>query len=119
MLARAQGDEPPPDGPKETWLVIEVPDVGRVIERLPHEPSIVMVRYADLSGDLVDRVHPARILCPLFSPTFDAFDVLRQISRAQWRGKVSVITHPLPNQRMVERELRAKAHGLQVELLPI
>lgn len=119
MRSLAPGVGPPPAGTRETWLVIEAPGAFRVIDRLPQQPSVVMARFSDVSPDLVDRVQPARILCPLFARTFDAMDVLRCVSMARWRSNVFVLTQPLPNQRMVERELRANSGGLKVEILAI
>lgn len=119
MRSLAPGVGPPAAGNRETWLVIEAPGAFRVIDRLPQQPSIVMARFSDLGPDLVDRVQPNRVLCPLFARAFDAVDVLRRVSAAQWRTAVFVLTAPLPNQRMVERELRANAGGLQVDILSL
>lgn len=117
MRLLVPGTSPPPIETRETWLAIETRDAFRYIQNMSFKPSIVVARFSDLKPDLVNRVQPELILCPLMGPGFDALDVLCHASMADWRASIGVLSPPLPNHRMVERELKAHSGGLSVNLL--
>lgn len=117
MRSLVPGTRPPPIETRETWLVVETRDAFRYIQNTPLRPSIVVARFGDLSASLVDRVQPELIICPLMANGFDAMDVLSRAKSATWRASICVLTPPLPNQKMVERELKSHASGLRVDLL--
>ncbi|WP_206611523.1 hypothetical protein [Falsirhodobacter deserti] len=119
MRSPISGVSPPPLGTPETWLVVETPHAFMYIDQLPRRPSIVMARFRDMSGSLVDCVRPDWILCPLFTDSFDAFDILRHVSEAEHQPNIGVLTQKLPNGRMVEEELKARAGPLNVRILAL
>lgn len=119
MRSLVPGVRPPPSGTRDTWLVIETPNAFRYLDTLPARPSVVMARYRDLDDRLLARVQADWVLCPLMTPSFDALDVLRQIRQSPLRPQVGILSPPLPNSAMVERELRANARDLTIRLLQV
>lgn len=118
MRSLVSGVAPPPTGRRETWLVIETREAFRFIEASKARPSIVIARFADLGDDLLRRISPDMIICPLVMSHFDAIEALQKIRHSTWQGRISIISPvPLPNHKMVERELKATAGGLKMELL--
>ncbi|WP_309664992.1 hypothetical protein [Tabrizicola sp.] len=56
---------------------------------------------------------------PLVGPSYDALDVLEQLSQAHYRGTLRVLAPKLPNRQLVLRELEAVARrkGILIELV--
>jgi hypothetical protein len=81
-------------------------------------PEVVLVHltYAELSPQTISRHLPDLVILPLFGPGFDAIDALARLDRFGFRGEVLVRTPPLPNNRIVERELAAVVPNLRVRL---
>lgn len=63
------------------------------------------------------RLTDAVVGCLLLGSQMDAIDVLRQLQEAGYRGQVMVVAPPMPDPRMVERELTLLAPGLSVRLI--
>lgn len=79
--------------------------------------SLVVCAFASLERALLDRVSPRSVVCPLMAEGFEALQVLTLLRQAGYAGDVMVVAPPLPDPRMVERELRAVAPGLRVTLI--
>ena len=101
----------------ETLLLIEVPQALPLIDRLPRRPSVVIARFNGLDKELLRRVSPDRVICPLISADFDALEVLRCLRRLRWQGPVEVVGGGVSDPDMVEEELRAALPGRRVNLL--
>lgn len=101
-----------------TWLLIDAPQVLRVINTMPNRPSVVIARYADLNAKLLIRVMPDWVICPLISNDFDASELLKRIRRTRWRGIVGVIAAPdMPDLDALRTELEDIAPNLDIRVL--
>jgi alkanesulfonate monooxygenase SsuD/methylene tetrahydromethanopterin reductase-like flavin-dependent oxidoreductase (luciferase family) len=65
----------------------------------------------------LDRLTDAVVACLLLGSQMDAIDVIAQLRVAGYRGQVTVVAPPMPNPRMVERELVQLAPSMQVQLV--
>ncbi len=101
----------------ETLLLIEVPRALSLIDRLPRRPSLVITRFSGLDQALIRRVAPDRVICPLVSAEFDAFEVMARLRTIRWQGPVCVIGNDVPDTCMIEEELRAALPGRPVHLV--
>lgn len=68
--------------------------------------SLVSCAFPSLDGALLDQLKPAGVAFALFASGFDAPQLIARLSELGFTGWVCVITPPLPDRRMVERELR-------------
>lgn len=83
---------------------------------LPGPPPVVISRLASLDGALLEQVRPARILCPLLARDFDASLVATRLQALGYDGHLTVVSPPLPNRAMVQRELASLAPGMTVDV---
>jgi hypothetical protein len=82
-------------------------------------PRVVPTPFAALTPGLVERARPRAVVFGLFTAGLDAFQIVRRLERIGWRGRVLVLTAPLPNPRMVEQELRGQAPALRLRLIAL
>ena len=103
----------------EVYLVIEVPKTVGFVNALPVHVTAVPVLFSSLEQKLVSSVSPTKVVVPLMARGFDAADVVEQLATCGYRGAVWVLAPKLPNRRMVERELKSLASGIQVEVIEL
>jgi hypothetical protein len=63
------------------------------------------------------RLDDAMVGCFLFGNQLDASDVIERLVRSGYRGSVTVVAPPLPDPRMVQRELESCGPSLTITLL--
>ncbi|MBT9245307.1 hypothetical protein KM031_00095 [Gemmobacter fulvus] len=103
--------------PPRSVLVIEAPEAMPLIEALEPRPQVMAVRFAHLSRMLLEKLDPDCIALPLLRPGFDALHVIERLMELGYRGHICAVSPPLPDQTMVEAELRAAAPGITVRLI--
>ena len=84
---------------------------------IPHSGAMVLCHYARLSRALISRVTPDCVVAPLLSPAFDIFDLIRLLEETNYASDLLAVTPPLPNGRMVLRELRSGSRQMRLRLL--
>lgn len=95
-----------------TVLVVEGAHPGVVSADVTH----VTLPLRGITARVLSTVLPELVILPLFGAGFDAIEALSQLERLGYRGEVLVRTPPLPNARIVERELAAVVPMLTVRL---
>ena len=103
----------------EIYLVIEVPRTVGFVNARPVHVTAVPILFSALEQKLVSSVAPTKVVVPLITRNFDAADVVEQLAVCGFQGSVWVLSPKLPNRRMVERELRSLASGIQVEVIEL
>ena len=99
-------------------LVVEPGGFLSVLARdIPHNGAMVLCQYARLSRALICRVMPDCVVAPLFSPVFDIVELAHVLNEADYQGALMAISPPLPNGRMVLRELQDLAPRMVVRLI--
>lgn len=58
-----------------------------------------------------------KVYCPLVSDEFDALAVAVRLVKLGYGGALIVLAPPLPNPKMVEREIRNQSGGLEVRVV--
>ncbi|MFT4150173.1 MAG: hypothetical protein QM656_08250 [Paracoccaceae bacterium] len=96
------------DGGDGILLALEGADWPRADATLP---------MARLNARTLLALHPDEIACALFAPGHDATQVVARLETMGYRGLITVVAPPLPDPRMVERELRALGPGLRLRLV--
>lgn len=84
---------------------------------LPSANAIVRARGAELDAALLARVRPHTVVAPLIGREGDALTLVAQLVSLGYDGRIVVLAAPLPDRAMVERELRAAAPGLRLDLI--
>jgi hypothetical protein len=77
--------------------------------------SLTHCLIADLTGAVLAGTPPDLVIMPLFWADQDAALAIERLIELGYRGKVAVLAPPLPNPRLVERELCGL--GLRVTLI--
>lgn len=77
--------------------------------------AAVHLTLTGLTKEILQTVQPTLIICPLFTADFDATTAIERLIDLGYAGRVSILAPPLPNPRLVERELRGL--GLAVMLI--
>lgn len=103
----------------EVYLVVEVPKTVGFLDALPLHVTPVSVLFSSLEQKLVSSVAPSKVVVPLMARGFDAAEVIEQLASCGYQGAVWVLAPKLPNRRMVERELRSMAQGIQIEVIEL
>lgn len=103
----------------EIYLVVEVPKSVGFIAALPVHVTAVPILFSALEQKLVSSVSPTKVVVPLMARGFDAADVVEQLAACGFQGAVWVLAPKLPNRRMVERELKSLATGIQIEVIEL
>ena len=99
--------------------MVEVPKSVGFIAALPVHVTAVPILFSALEQKLVSSVSPTKVVVPLMARGFDAADVVEQLAACGFQGAVWVLAPKLPNRRMVERELKSLATGIQIEVIEL
>ncbi|MGO4854853.1 hypothetical protein [Phaeovulum sp. W22_SRMD_FR3] len=81
--------------------------------------SVTLITFAELDRFVLERYHPDVVLAPLMTARYDILDVLQRLHELKFRGSLRAIAPTMPNLMMIRSELRAKARGLDFEVLEI
>lgn len=90
-------------------------DMARLQSRLS-----VSMRFETLEGttrDVFQRAPVDTVVTPLFGADCDAEMVAEELTRLGFSGLLQVLCPTLPNQRMVEREIRRSVDGYKMQFL--
>jgi len=118
MSAKPTFEIPAPAyAPRETLLIIDAPEALVLVAQLEKPPEVVVSLFPQLDAALLDRVRPDCIALPLLDPRLDVAQALQRLAELGYRGRICVLTAPLPDHAMVEAELRALAPGVTVHLI--
>lgn len=102
-------------GRPQAAVVLTIVAAGRRAE--PPHPQRISLTFPALSRAALNLIRPAQVICDLMTPDHDALQVAARLADLGWRGRLTVLSSGLPNPRMVEAELRARAPGLVIEVL--
>lgn len=71
----------------------------------------------DIAAADLHRIPDVMVACLLLGSVMDALDVIAVLSATGYSGALTVVAPPLPNPRMVERELARAAKPMNVTLV--
>ena len=75
------------------------------------------IGVSDLTAATLARLAPATIVMPLFGQARDALEVIHDLERLGYRGRILVIGPALPDRTIVQDELRAAGPQGRLTLL--
>jgi hypothetical protein len=81
------------------------------------EGRIIGIRFSEIDHAGIGRLQPDVVACALISPTCDAALVVEKLQQIGYGGQIVVLSAPLPDPRLVQRELRALGPGQRLNLL--
>ncbi len=84
---------------------------------LAGDRPILMLDPALIATAGLKKLENSVVGCRLLGNQLDAVDVIDGLVAAGYRGPLIIITPPLPDLRMVERELSQRAEGMKVRLI--
>ena len=79
--------------------------------------QILAIRPEDIATASLHQMPDSIVACLLLGGKTDAMDIIGNLSSAGYTGAVMVVAPPLPNPRMVERELNRAAKPMMVTLV--
>ncbi|MFN7224138.1 MAG: hypothetical protein ACK4MS_08970 [Paracoccaceae bacterium] len=97
------------------FVAIGLPQV--LAAALAADRPILLLEPDMISTAGLSALENAIVGCRLLGAQVDAIDVIARLVAAEYRGPLIVVTPPLPNPRMVERELALVADGMKVRLI--
>ncbi len=92
------------------------------VERLlahgrPRRLPLVRLSGLEITAPRLQALDPSCVMMALFDSRTDAFDLLECLADLHYRGRVLVLSPPLPRTGMVMRELAAAGPGLRLRLV--
>ena len=111
-----------PSNNQNTGLILVVGDVQDWISngrKLPDVELIEFVKFDEVTADLLHHLNPCVVLAPLIARRFDALDLAKILSEFNFKGMFRVLCPALPTPKMIQKELKTLAPGLDFELLQI
>jgi hypothetical protein len=105
-----------PVGQSGRILALDGPEVAVLAERLPNR-----ARAASTNAllALVAAQRPRAVALALFGMSHDILDLAEGLARIGYRGRVLALSPPLPNRKLVQRELASLAPGLRLRLVTL
>lgn len=100
-------------------LAIDGGETLTLLERCRKPPALVLAHGRDLDAPLIARVAPRAVVFALFAEQNDAMAILARLAKAGHKGRIFALSPPLPNPRMVEREVKARYPTLRLRILQI
>ncbi|QYK40760.1 MAG: hypothetical protein KF887_15310 [Paracoccaceae bacterium] len=95
-------------------IVVQSPVIPARVLTIPRRNVVLLLPFAALTLSVVDRLRPPAVALGLFCPANDAAQVLARLARLGYRGRVLLLSPPLPDKGMVERELRGQFRSLRL-----
>jgi hypothetical protein len=97
-------------------LALDGPEVAVLAERLPNRAK------ADSTAAVLAIVatqRPRAVAIALFGMSHDVLDLAEGLARVGYKGRVLALSPPLPNRRLVQRELATQVPGLRLRLITL
>ncbi|RGP36111.1 hypothetical protein [Pseudotabrizicola alkalilacus] len=116
--ATPDGNAPLPKGPGDApgpFVGIGLPQALAVA--LAGKRRIMALDPEAIATAGLDQIEDPMVGCLLLGGKVDALDIIADLIEAGYRGPVTVVAPPLPNPKMVERELSRAAKPMTVKLV--
>ncbi len=114
-LHNRQVDDEATAAPSVPFLSVDLPPQQAL--RLAEGRPIIRLSAASIGQAEFPRDPALRLGCPLFGSDSDAMCIAEALSAAGFPGEMLVLAPRLPNPALVEKELRAAAHGFRLRLI--
>ncbi len=98
-------------------LAVGIGDEAGIVRALPVRCDLRALPFAVLTEEVMARLAPDLIICPLVAEDFDAFELAALAAAAGFCGRFLAAVGRVPNPGLVERELRGQFPGMAFELL--
>jgi hypothetical protein len=95
-------------------IMIESPALPSRLTLLARHLVPLMLPAEAVTGTVLERLRPPAVAMALFCPVNDASRMLSRLERVGYRGRIALLSPPLPKPRMVERELRKQFPALRI-----
>lgn len=95
-------------------IMIESPALPSRLTVLARHLVPLLLPAEAVTGTVLERLRPPAVAMALFCPANDAARLLSRLERVSYRGRVALLSPPLPRPRMVERELRGQFPKLRI-----
>lgn len=115
MPHRLFNQPPGASGATGHFIGIGLPDA--LAADLAGARQILAIRPEDIANAGLHQMPDPIVACLLLGGKTDAMDIISTLSSAGYTGAVMVVAPPLPNPRMVERELNRAAKPMMVTLV--
>lgn len=117
MPARPAAPDPRPSQADGTGPFVAIGLADDIALRLAGTRALLRLDAGRIAADTVAALHDPVLACSLLDPDMDALEVIAALVAAGYRGVLRVVAPPLPNPKMVERELARAASGMTVTLV--
>jgi hypothetical protein len=97
-------------------VTVDSPEVAAIADRLPNRTG------AGTTASVLTQLavlRPRAVAVALFSMSHDVLELAEGLARAGYRGRVLALSPPLPNRKLVQRELASQVPGLRLRLVTV
>lgn len=118
LNATPDGSAPRPTGtagPLGPFVCIGLPQA--LAARLAGPRPILSIDPKAIPSAGLNRLEDAVVGCLLLGSKVDALDIIEDLFNAGYCGAVTVVAPPMPDPRMVERELKSAARTMTITLV--
>ena len=98
-------------------IFIKTPELGPLPSECSARLLAAPARLSKMTSDWITETGLTTVVFALFSVQPDAWQIAGHLIRIGFAGRVIALAPPLPNPRMVERELRAEYPSLRLCVL--
>ena len=101
-------------------IVLSIGDTDGFLEQfrlMAADHKVLAVGYNEATPAMIAAVGPAIVVSPLLSPTFDCIDMACVLSEAGFKGKYRAVSRPIPNPRLIKREIAEISKDLDFDIL--
>lgn len=98
-------------------VFVDSPALPPGVLTCPRHGVPIVLPFAAITAGVFDRIDPLAVGLALFCPRVDATVVLERLLRIGYRGRILVLAPPLPDPRLVQRDLAALFPALRLRVL--
>ncbi|HMO07886.1 MAG TPA: hypothetical protein PKD10_09580, partial [Paracoccaceae bacterium] len=103
--------------PARPVVFVESPAMPTGVLACPRHGVPILLPFAAITAGVFERILPMAVGLALFCPRHDATVVLDRLLRIGFRGRILVLAPPLPDARLVQRELDSLYPTLRLRVL--
>lgn len=106
-----------PLGGKRRLLAVGDMVPPRELSDDPDAADLTCLPFTEVSAEALDRIRPDVVFSSLVGPGFDCLDLAERLVDAGYRGKYRAVAPPVPDPKLVRREITERFPALDFDLI--
>lgn len=85
----------------------------------PEAADLICLPFPEVTAETLEQIRPDMVFSSLVGPGFDCFDLAERLAAAGYRGKYRAVAPPVPDPKLVRREITERFPALDFDLIVI